>query len=221
MGSGLFDSLSDWARSFGVALSVTHRRHLEAYVSELCTWQRKMNLTGLNSTDRIVRELVLDSLIPVPHISSTGKLLDLGSGAGFPAIPLKICLPGVTCHLMEPIAKKAAFLRQVIRTLGMRDIRVIEARIEHGGDLIGRESYDTVTTRAMASLPKIIEWSGPFLSATGTMVSFQGSSWKDAMERSCEVMKEQDLVLSKSISYSLPGRAGERIILFFSKKAGA
>ena len=68
----------------------------ERYISELMSWQGKINLTGLQSKDRIFLELLLDSLIPLPHLPVTGRVLDLGSGAGFPAIPLKICMPLVS-----------------------------------------------------------------------------------------------------------------------------
>jgi len=218
LASTAFNDLCMQARSFGVSLSQGQREQLEAYISELWSWQRKINLTGLGSKDHIIRELLLDSLIPVPHLAPTGKLLDLGSGAGFPAIPLKICLPDVQFHLIEPKVKKTAFLRQIIRILELRGIDVIQARVEQIEGPIDTRSYDMITARAVTSLSQIIEWCGPLLSAKGVLVSFQGSTWKKALEESADAIIKQKMILSERLTYKLPGKTAERNILLFSRK---
>lgn len=192
----------------------------ERYISELMSWQGKINLTGLQSKDRIFLELLLDSLIPLPHLPVTGRVLDLGSGAGFPAIPLKICMPNATFHLLEPIGKKAAFLGQVIRMLDLHHIRVVRARIEESGGMIFHEDYDVVTTRAAAPLDQLIEWCSPYLKEEGVLVSFQGSLWKDHTEGCSGIMTKHHLALSKALPYKLPGEKGERAVLFMKKKEG-
>jgi len=215
-----FENLCRWAGDFGIELSGDQVALLKRYVSELLSWQGKINLTGLRSKDRILRELLLDSLFPLPHLPLTGRMLDMGSGAGFPAIPLKICLPQVTFHLLEPIGKKAAFLGQVIRMLGLRDIRVFRVRIEESGGLILPGYYDAVTTRAAAALPRLIEWCAPYLREEGLLVSFQGSFWKARVERCSEIMARHHLALSRSLPYKLPGENRERAVLFMKKKEG-
>jgi 16S rRNA (guanine527-N7)-methyltransferase len=211
------DDLSLWTRSFGIALSHAQSEKLAMFVKELWSWREKMNLVGVTSQDRLIRELLLDSLIPLPHIPQTGTLLDVGSGAGFPAIPLKICLPGVHFHLLEPKEKKAVFLRRVIRLLELDQIEVIVARIEERGEVLASHGYGMITARAAASLRQTLEWCGPHLRRNGVLISFQGRSWKEALKESAEVMRKQKLVLSTELPYRLPGVAGERVILFFSK----
>jgi len=215
-----FENLCRWADDFDIELSGDQVAQLKSYVSELGSWQGKINLTGLHSKDRILRELLLDSLLPLLHLPLSGRLLDMGSGAGFPAIPLKICLPRVTFHLLEPIGKKVAFLGHVIRMLGLRDIRVIRARIEQSGGRILTGNYDMVTSRAAASLPQLIEWCAPCLKEEGVLVSFQGTSWKEHVEGCSEIMARHHLVLSRSLPYSLPGENRERAILFIIKREG-
>jgi 16S rRNA (guanine527-N7)-methyltransferase len=215
-----FENLCRWAADFRIDLSGDQVVLLKRYLSELWAWQEKINLTGLHSMDRILRELLLDSLIPLPHLPMTGRVLDMGSGAGFPAIPLKICLPRVTFHLLEPIGKKTAFLSQVIRMLGLRDIRVIRARIEASGGRVLQENYDVVTTRAATALPQLIEWCAPCLREEGLLVSFQGSLWKTHVEGCSEIMARHHLALSRSLPYRLPGGKRERAILFIKKKGG-
>jgi len=204
-------------RPFGIALSGAQNEKLRLYITELWFWREKMNLVGVTSQDRLIRELLLDSLIPLPHIPKSGNLLDLGSGAGFPAIPLKICLPDVYFHLLEPKEKKAVFLRQVIRLLDLRRIEVITARIEERGKGLSSHGYGMVTARAAASLPQTLEWCGPYLRKKGLLISFQGKSWKAALKEGIEVMRKQNLTLTRELPYRLPGMRGERVILFFSK----
>jgi len=216
--SNSFDDLFAWAESLGITLSHAQQENLALFVREVWAWQKKMNLVGVTTKDRVIRELLLDSLVPLPHIPQTGSLLDLGSGAGFPAIPLKICLPDVHFQLLEPTNRKAVFLRQIIRLLDLGRIEVITARIEDSGETLASHEYGTITARAVASLPRALQWCGPYLARKGLLISFQGSSWKEVLEESAEIMREQKLVLSRTLPYRLPGKTGERVILFFTRK---
>jgi 16S rRNA (guanine527-N7)-methyltransferase len=212
-----FDDFSTWARDLSISLSRAQSEKLALFVTELWTWQGKMNLVGVSTQDRLIRELLLDSLVPAPHIPRTGTLLDLGSGAGFPAIPLKICMPRVRFDLLESNAKKAAFLNEMIRILELERIRVIHARIEESKKMLDPQGYGTITARAAASLRQTLEWCGPHLERNGLLISFQGKSWRKALDQGHHVMKKQGLVLSRTLVYTLPGTSAERVILCFSK----
>lgn len=221
MVSTLFDDLCSWAGSFGITVSRTQLEKLELFIAELWSWQKKMNLTGLNTKERVVRELLLDSLFPLPYVPETGNLLDLGSGAGFPAIPLKICLPDVYFYLIEPRTRKAAFLKEIIRLLELGRIGVIPARIEESGGVLNSRGYEVITARAVAPLRHVLEWCGPYLGRNGVLINFQGGTWKMALKECNDAIKRQRLVLSRKLPYRLPGKAGERIILFFSREERA
>jgi len=217
--SNSIDDLFAWTESLGISLSNAQQEKLALFVTEVWAWQKKMNLVGVTTKGRVIRELLLDSLVPLPYLPETGSLLDLGSGAGFPAIPLKICLPAVHVQLLEPMNRKAVFLRHVIRLLGLDRTEVICARIEESGKMLTSHGYHAITARAVTSLRQTLEWCGPYLAQKGVLISFQGSSWKEALEETGESMRRQELVVSRTLPYRLPGKTGERMILFFTEKA--
>ncbi|MEJ2024186.1 MAG: 16S rRNA (guanine(527)-N(7))-methyltransferase RsmG [Deltaproteobacteria bacterium] len=211
-----FEDPFAWAEAHGIALSRAQQEKLALFVRELLAWQHKMNLVGVSSEDRLIRELLLDSLVPLPAIGQKGRLLDLGSGGGIPAIPLKICRPHLHFQLLEPSHKKAVFLRHAVRMLGLERIEVLCARIEDSGDKLASDGYQVITSRAVTSLPRILQWGGRWLANDGILVTFQGSSWKDVLEESKDGMRQEKLVLSRTIPYRLPGMTGERTVLIFS-----
>ncbi len=219
MRNNSFDNLLPWAESSGIPLSCAQREKLRLFVKELWTWQGKMNLVGVTTKNRVISELLMDSLVPLPYLPETGRLLDLGSGGGFPAIPLKICLPAVHFQLLEPVNRKSVFLRHIIRLLELDRIGVLSERIEESGDRLTLCGYDTITARAVSSLHQTLEWCLPYLALGGELVTFQGCSWKKVLEESSGIMKKKGLVVSRTLPYRLPGKNAKRTILFFSKKA--
>ena len=140
--------IGSWARDFGIVLHAGDLEALGLFVEELYSWNRKMNLTGLSSREGIVKDLLLDSLLSCPHLPEKGTLLDVGSGAGFPGLPIKVCRPRLKVHLMEANAKRTAFLRHAIRLLKLSGIEVIRGRIEKDGGLLNPEGYHVITARA-------------------------------------------------------------------------
>lgn len=207
-----------WLESRGIALTHRQRKKLAIFVREVLTWQKKMNLVGVSTRDRLIRELLLDSLVLLPYLAKDGKLLDLGSGAGFPAIPLKICLPNVHFQLLEPRIRKAVFLRHAVRLLQLDRIEVTAGRIEESGESLPLHGYQIITARAVTSLHQTLQWCAPYLARKGVLISFQGYAWREALEASLDSMKRLELVVSRTLPYRLPGKSGERVILFFSRK---
>ena len=178
-----------------------------------------MNLTGLSHRERMVFELFLDSIVPVPHLMETGRLLDAGSGAGFPGIPLKICKPRLNAHLLEANAKKVSFLKQVIRLLNLDETEVIRGRIEKDVDRLHPDRYHLITARALAPVGQTIAWCAPLLRPGGLLVSFMGGRIEDELKENWQVTKEHGLTIYKRIPYALPGRESERTTIIFEKEA--
>ena len=217
MNSSEPQNLRSWARDFGIDLSLPQIRLLSIYLDELCEWNKKTNLTGLTSREEIIKDLLLDSIIPAVFLPDYGRFLDVGSGAGFPGIPLMICKPELTAHFLEPNSKKVSFLKQVIRLTGLRQIGVIRGRIEESPNLFHLKGYHIITARALAHLPQVLKWCAPHLASGGLIISFQGSHFEDALERASGIIKDQRLLLHKTIPYSLPGKDSQRNILIFLK----
>lgn len=210
-------NLHSWASDFGIELSIPQIGLISIYLDELYEWNKKTNLTGLTSRGKIIKELLLDSMIPAAFLPDHGRLLDVGSGAGFPGIPLMICKPALTAHFLEPNSKKVSFLKQVIRLTKLRQIDVIKGRIEESPNLFHPRGYHIITARALARLPQVLEWCAPHLTSGGLMISFQGSHFEDALEKASGIIKEHSLLLDKTIPYTLPGKDSQRNILIFLK----
>ena len=166
----------------------------------------------------MVFDLFLDSLIPAPFLAEGGRLLDVGSGAGFPGVPLKIYKPNLVAHLLEANTKKVSFLKQIVRLLRLNEIAVIKGRIERGGDNLHSDGYHLITARAVARLGQTIAWCAPFLSPGGLLVSFLGGRAEDALRENRQIIEEHWVVLHKVIPYLLPGKQSERKIVIHKKK---
>ncbi|MDY6972746.1 MAG: 16S rRNA (guanine(527)-N(7))-methyltransferase RsmG [Thermodesulfobacteriota bacterium] len=212
-------NLYSWAHDFGIELSEAQVHLCGAHINELWEWNRRVNLTGLSSREKIIRELVLDSLIPSPFLPEDGRLLDVGSGAGFPGIPLKICRPRLEAHLMEANSRRVSFLKQVIRITKLRGIKVVRGRIEKDGSLLHPEGYHIITARALAPLPRTLSWCAPHLVPGGLIMNFQGSLFENALKESSDTIRKHKLLLHKSIPYTLPGKNSPRHVLIFKEEA--
>ena len=202
---------------FGIGLSWDQIYKLGIFLDELEEWNKKLNLTGLCSRQSIINELLIDSMMPAPFMPDDGTLLDIGSGAGFPAIPIKICKPGLKCQLMEPNSKKISFLKQIIRLAELEKIDVIKGRIEKEEGLLHPEGYDVITSRGLAPLPQFLTWGAPHLAPGGLIVAFLGSQSEEALKKSADVMRKHHLFLFKSTSYSLSGKSSERNLLILKR----
>lgn len=160
-------------------------------------------------------ELFLDSLLPSPFLPAEGDLLDVGSGAGFPGLPLKIHCPLRHAFLVEPNSKKVSFLRHVIRLTGLRGVEIIKDHVEH---LRPERRYDMVTARALAALGKTLECCAPRVKQGGLLVLYLGARAKEHLKESERLITDHRLKVVKGISYALPGRRSERHTMIFQRE---
>ncbi len=200
------------------SLSPEQKDLLFVFVRELSLWNKRMNLTGLTSTQRIMDELVADSLMPLPYLPARGLHLDVGSGAGFPAIPIKICKPDLASFLVESNQKKGSFLRHVIRHCLLKNITVIGDRMENLSQSLPHTRFDIITSRAMAPLPRLVGLCNPFLGPGGLLVAFLGSRFEEIL-RDCEaLLKEGPLLILGLKPYTLKNGKSERCLLVLKKE---
>ena len=205
------------SRDLGIEISETQLDLFSIYLEELWNWNRKINLTGLSSIELVIRELVLDSLMASPFLPDAGKVLDIGSGAGFPAIPLKIHNPLLEMHLFEAHRKKSSFLKHAIRQMKLSGMQVLEGRIESDNFLLDEEGYGAVTARAVTGLACTLKWSVTHVRRGGVIINFQGANFKKALDESSHVMSDNQIELESSVPYRLPGRNLTRTLLIFRK----
>ena len=146
------------------------------YLALLLRWNRTYNLTAVRDPLEMVDKHLLDSLAMHRHVDDIaragGALADLGTGAGLPGIPLAIAKPGLRVTLVESNGKKARFMREAVRKLGLADVRVAESRIEA---LDEPATYDAITARALATLPLIVQLGGHLLKPDGRLLAMKGA----------------------------------------------
>ncbi len=173
---GGFDILLSGAARLGIPLSDNQTRQFALYRSLLLDWNRRVNLTAITDPTEVVTRHFLDSLTIVlalpPSVREGGTVaLDVGSGGGFPGLPLAIAFPTWRVTLLEATAKKVRFLETVIAELGLLNAHAVTARAEEYAHQPGqRGRYDVVTARAVASLPTLLEYTAPFTHVGGRIV---------------------------------------------------
>jgi 16S rRNA (guanine527-N7)-methyltransferase len=207
------------ASDYGVSLSEGHLRLFDLYLSELIEWNSRMNLTGIKERSRMILELFLDSLVAVPYLPLSGRMIDMGSGAGFPAIIIKILLPDLSLQLVESNSKKANFIKQVARVLRLPGIEVINKRIEEVRNGFYHDGFDVITSRALTNLKQLVNWCSPLLSPKGMLVYFSGSMVSESLKDTEILLEDQGLFLDRVIPYNLPGLKAQRNIVVLRRNA--
>ena len=206
------------ASEYGILLSQKQVSLFDIFLEGLWSWNRRLNLTGISEKRQMIIKLFLDSLVALPHLSPRGTVLDIGSGAGIPGLPLKIGREDFEIHLLESKAKKISFLKDMIRKLGLKGIEACKGRAEqkHAVPTL-LHCYDIVTARALASLKKTITICSSYLEPGGLLVAFKGLHVDREIEESRQVMKEFNFKISKKVLYSLPETQGRRCLLILEK----
>lgn len=167
--------LTDGAACFDLHLSEAQIDLFQAYAEELLAWNRRINLTSITAPADVAVKHFVDSLAGAGALQTGWRVADLGSGGGFPGIPLKIVRPDLTITLVDTVRKKTSFQKQACRQLGLKGIRAVHARIEdlaHAPEHMNH--YDAVVTRALADLSRLCMLSAPLLNATGVIIAYRG-----------------------------------------------
>ena len=176
------------APELGLSLDSAQLRQFEAYYRELADWNSRMNLTSVIDYEEVQVKHFLDSLTVLPALAHTlpsdARLVDVGAGAGFPGLPLKLVCPSISLDLVESTGKKATFLRHVVETLGLTGVEVHTGRAEdlaHRPEL--RASCDLALARGLARLPTLLEYSLPFIRNGGLVAAWKhgGGGLKDEL----------------------------------------
>lgn len=201
----------------GIQLSPEQVDQFSNYANLLVEWNEKVNLTSITDPEEIVLKHFLDSLTLVPLIQGR-NMADIGTGAGFPGIPLKILLPQVKVYLVDSLAKRLDFLKVVIRDLKLAEVETIHSRAEDfaRGPLY-RESFDCVTSRAVARLPVLLEYAVPLLKKGGLFLAAKGSQVDEEVEESAKALQILGAEIKEIMRFSLGEEAEHRAIIVVEK----
>lgn len=172
----MIQNLSDCAKAAGFPLYENQLIQFENYAKLLLSWNEKMNLTAITKPEEIVTKHFVDSLYGLPYLSAGDRLIDVGTGAGFPGIPLKIARPDLSLTLLDSLNKRLTFLNEVISALKLDDAKTVHARAEEGAAKKSplRESFDCATARAVASLGVLAEYCLPYVKVGGVFLAYKG-----------------------------------------------
>jgi len=209
--------LIEGAKVFGVHLDEEAVKRFDIYLKQLIKWNQKINLTAIRSEEGIVLRHFLDSLSVKPYLSGQSCVLDIGSGAGFPGIPLKIAQPSLRMTLIDSVRKKVDFQRHVIRMLGLRGTETIHGRAqdrETVQNLGGR--FDITLSRAFSDLRAFLVLSLPFLKEGGTAIAMKGET-DDAERGVLDETEETAYRLTRVVKLALPFSHFKRTILLFER----
>ena len=165
----------DGAREFDLDLDRHHTDLFAAHAAELLHWNKVINLTAITDPDEIAIKHFVDSLAPAKLISSGAVLLDIGSGGGFPGIPLKVVIPSLSITLIDASRKKVNFLQHVIRTLRLEGIAARHIRAQDlAGDPAYQRHFEFITCRALTDLKSFVHQALPLLVSNGEIIALKG-----------------------------------------------
>lgn len=211
--------LEQGAGALGIPLSTLQLEQFWNYLVLLQKWNRVINLTGLRSCKEIIVKHFLDSLTPLPYLPEEGGILDLGSGAGFPGLPIAICRPNQSVTLIDASTKKVNFLKEVARHLNLRNTRVIQGYLGKAPlPLLESIQFDIITARAIGKLKELLGGVSDYLPFGGKLMLMKGrQGLKEMADLEVEIQKK-GFQIETPIFLNLPYLDQERILIFLTKR---
>lgn len=208
-------SLTEKAKAMGWKVSAAQADQFQTYMELLLEWNEKMNLTAITQPEEVVEKHFLDSmtLLSWPKLKQGAKVIDVGTGAGFPGIPLKIMRPDIDLTLLDGTMKRLNFLGEVCAALKVSARRVHRRAEEAGLDKTMRERYDLATARAVASLPVLAEYCMPLIKMKGHFIAMKGPGAEQELEEAANALETLGAGEPEVLSLSLPGGEERKLIL--------
>ena len=197
----------------------------EKYYELLIEKNKVMNLTAITDKEDVIVKHFIDSIALIPYLLDKGininnklKIIDIGTGAGFPGLPLKIMMPDVKFTLLDSLNKRVSFLNEVIDELKLKDIEALHGRAEdYASDNKYREKYDICVSRAVANLSTLSEYCIPFVKEDGFFISYKAGELEEEINNSKNAIKILGGKINKVEEFVLPGTDVSRVFVFIRK----
>jgi len=214
------EKLKAGAKKLGLELEPSQLEQFDAYYRELVDWNRQINLTAITDYDEVQLKHFLDSLtVTLAWQPAKGNaVIDVGTGAGMPGVPLKIVFPDVKLVLLEATAKKVSFLHHITQKLGLDDVEIVVGRAEEVAHVAQyRERFDLVLSRAVAPLPALVELTLPFCATGGSFIAQKKGSLDEEISRADKAIKLLGGRLGEVKKINLDEFADERYLIVIDK----
>ena len=211
----MLDDIKQRFAKAGIALTEGQLVQLDMMTVFLQEYCKKVNLTAIRDREGIIEKHLIDSVLPLTltEVPGDAKCLDIGTGAGFPAVPMMICRPDLRFTLLDAQQKRTVYLRQLLERLEL-SAEIIHGRAE---ELCRKDgygaAYDMVTARAVGSLPLLLGYACPFLRRGGRFVALRGSA-EEAQEEIDRALAKLKMVKTEEVSYRLPEGDGRRLVVY-------
>lgn len=216
-----FHILEDGCQAFGVTLTEKQIEQFEKYYELLVEWNKVMNLTGITEFDEVMQKHFVDSVAAAEYVEmeKINSLIDVGTGAGFPGIPLKIVYPHLQVTLLDSLNKRIKFLDEVVDNLGLTGIETVHGRAEDAAKKAEyREQFDLSVSRAVANLASLTEYCLPFVKVGGKFVSYKSVAVDEEIVQSKKAVYVLGGEIGKVEKFQLPGSDMERALVIVEKK---
>ncbi len=215
--------LAQYARALiGLRLTSTQLKAFQCYENELIAWNQRVNLTAIDKPNQIRTKHFLDSLtcLLAMRDSVAERVIDIGTGAGFPGLPLKIVCPTMQLTLVDSVAKKVAFCQHMVNLLGLERVEVLQERAENVGRMPAhRQQYDWAVARAVASMPVLMEYLLPLVKIGGCALAMKGESGPAEAHSAEHAIRVLGGKLRRIIHVVLPTVEEERYLILVDKVA--
>ncbi len=210
------NSLIEKANSIGIEISQKQAEQFYKYMELLLEWNEKMNLTAITDPEEVILKHFIDSLTIVPYLKEADTVIDIGTGAGFPGIPLKILEENKKFTLLDSLNKRIIFLQTVINELELKNIQAIHGRAE---EFVSkeREVYDIVTSRAVARLNVLLEYMLPFVKVGGRCICMKSFEIEEELKEAKKAIEILGGEIEKIDEITLPSTDIKRKIVVIKK----
>lgn len=202
----------------GIELTEKHIKSLYIYMNELIEWNQRINLTAITDPDEIIIKHFIDSLTINQCIESNKKIIDIGTGAGFPGLPIGICREDLDILLIDSLNKRINFLNSVCEQINLENVQTCHARVEEiANNSKYRAKFNYATSRAVAPLNILLEYMLPFVEKGGYCICMKGSNISDEIEDAKKALDLLGGVIEKIDEFNLPNTDIKRNIIIIKK----